>query len=130
MAKIWWEPYSTQSNPMLSELGEPPGPSRHGRSPTLEHPRVLFVRVVRFTFVFHTSQQLHACLEYYRRKILPSGRSAARAEAVASGEVLWRQHVERWYERLPLYLREESKRAKVVAALEEASRQAAAAGFE
>jgi hypothetical protein len=35
MAKIWWEPYSTQSNPMLGELGEPPGPSRHGRSSTL-----------------------------------------------------------------------------------------------
>ena len=130
MAKIWWEPYTGQANPMLHELGEPPGPARHWRAPTLEHPRVLFVRVARFTFAFHSREQLAACLDFYRRKLQPSSRSAERAEAVASGTVQWRLHVERWYERLPLHLREEPKRVQVVAALEEAMRQAAAAGFE
>src|SRR5262245_44471401 len=124
MAKIWWEPYTGQSNPMLNEAGETPGHQRYWRAKTLEHPRVLFVRVAGFTVVFHPVEQLQACLEFYRQKLHPSSRSAERADAVSSGEILWRLHVQRWYERLPLYLREEPKRQRVVAALEAAMREA------
>ena len=130
MAKIWWEPYRGQPNPIGWEVGGPPPSEGRTHAPTLESRRVLFVRVAQFTFVFHTLAQLQACLEFYQRKLQPSSRSAARAQAVASGEVAWRLEVERWYERLPLYLREESKRVQVVAALEDALDQAVAEGFE
>lgn len=53
----------------------------------------------------------------------PSGRQADAASAVAAGEVASRHEVQRWHERLPLYLREEPKRLKVVAALSEALRR-------
>ena len=91
---------------------------------------MLYVRVVQFTFVFHTIAQLRACVEFYQRKLHPSSRSTGHAQAVATGQVAWRLEVERWYERLPLYLREEPKRVQVVSALEEALRQAVATAFE
>lgn len=126
MARIWSEPYDSarHGNPMGCEVGEPEGLARHQHAPTLERHDVIFVRVAGFTFVFHSLRQLRACLDFYARRHHPSGRSAARADVVASGEVLWRLHVERWYERLPLYLREEPRRRKVVSALEAAVHRA------
>lgn len=122
MAKIWWEPFTGQSGPM-DEVGRPPGHQRYWRARTLEHPRVLFVRVAGFTFVFHTAEQLRVCLDFYQRKLHPSSRAPVEVATGADGEVQ-RVPLERWYERLPLYLREEPKRQRVIAALEEATRQA------
>lgn len=124
MTKIWSEPYDSlrHRSPM------PPTPEReaiadrHFRSKTLEPYRVILVRVCAFTFEFHTVDEIRACLAFYARKIHPSGRSAAAAEA----DVAWRHEVQHWHERLPLYLREEPKRVQVVAALEEALRLALA----
>ena len=131
MTKIWWEPYRAGiGNPMLSEVGTPPALERYFQAPTLARSRVLFVRVAGFTFTFHSPEQLRACLDFYARKLHPTSRSAERADAVRSGEVCGRFEVERWYERLPLYLREEPKRLRVVAALEAAVRRAVAEGFE
>jgi hypothetical protein len=130
MARIWTEPYDPQRHqaPMAREVpvrgGGPHPAARLSRTPTLERHRVILVRVASFTFVFHTPEELRACLAFYARKLHPSGRSAAAANAVASGNVAWRRHVQRWHERLPLYLREEPKRLKVVAALSEALRRA------
>ena len=115
MAKIWWEPHH----------GE-----RYRRAPTLEAQKTLCVRVASFTFRFETREQLRECLEFYRQKHHSSSQSSERAAAVRNGEVAWRHEVQRWYERLPLYLREEPKRLKVVAALEEALGQSAVPGFE
>ncbi len=71
-----------------------------------------FVAVCSFTFSFQSLDQLRACLRYYSRKLHPSGR--INLGVADHWEVQW------WYERLPLYLREEPKRQKVVKALSRA----------
>ena len=123
--RIWSEPYdsSRHRNPMGSELGEPEGIARHWRARTLQPHRVILVRSAGFTFEFHSARQLRACLTFYAQRHLPSRRSAHAAAMVRSGEVTWRWEVERWHERLPLYLREESRRIRVCAALTEAVRR-------
>jgi hypothetical protein len=125
MSRIWSEPYSSRRHaaPMPRAMGSGLALDRHFRNPTLVPHRVVLVQVCGFTFTFHTVEEVRACLEYYLRKILPSSRSAAAAAAVRSGEVAWRLQVERWYERLPLHLRKETKRVRVVSALQEALAQ-------
>jgi hypothetical protein len=53
-----------------------------------------------------------ACFDFYDRKIQPGSR-----QDIGAADH-W--ECERWFERLPLYLREEPKRQKVVKALAEA----------
>src|SRR6266478_8231944 len=122
MATIWFENFDPlkHSNPMSGEVGTPPGTERHYRAPTLEHHRVVLVRVEGFTFEFHPLEQILACLAFYRQKTLPSSRISS---ADLGGGDHW--EFQRWYERLPGELRRESKRVKVVQALEEASQVAA-----
>jgi hypothetical protein len=98
---------------MGSEVGgPPPGLERHWIAPTLESHQVLRVRVCSFTFEFHSFEQLQACPDFYSLKILPSSR------ADIGGASHW--EAQRWYERLPMYLREEKNRVQVVSALEKA----------
>jgi hypothetical protein len=81
---------------------------------------VIIVRVASFTFRFGTLEQLRECLKYYQKKTRPSSRIAARTFAADIGQD-WRElrgwEVERWFERLPMYLLEEPKRQKVIKAL-------------
>jgi hypothetical protein len=115
-------------------MGQEAGPAQssehYRRAPTLSSPRVLFARVAGFTFEFHSIAQSQACLAFYAARIHPSGRSEARATAVREGEVTWRWEVERWHARLPLYLREEPRRVRVVAALTAALRVTEREQFE
>jgi hypothetical protein len=80
----------------------------------------IVVRVASFTFRFGTEKQLRECIEYYERKTHPSSRIAAKTLAADLGND-WRRlrgwDVERWFERLPMYLLEEPKRQKVLKAL-------------
>ncbi|HEX9918020.1 MAG TPA: hypothetical protein VGA87_02570, partial [Pyrinomonadaceae bacterium] len=55
------------------------------------------------------------CMDYYSRKIHPSSRID-----IGSADC-W--EMQRWYERLPMYLREEPKRQKVVKALTSALKE-------
>jgi hypothetical protein len=91
-----------------------------GRSVELEPREVILVRVASFTFRFATTKQLQQCIEYYERKIHPSSRKPAKVIA-AHLSPDWRSlrgsDVERWFERLPMYLLEEPKRQKVLKAL-------------
>lgn len=81
---------------------------------------VVLVSVASFTFRFTTTKQLRECIEYYERKTHPSSRVSAKAIAADIGPD-WRElrswEVERWFERLPMYLLEEPKRQKVLKAL-------------
>jgi len=81
---------------------------------------VILVRVASFTFRFTTTKQLRDCIEYYERKTHPSSRIPAKVIAADIGPD-WRElrswEVERWFERLPMYLLEETKRQKVLKAL-------------
>lgn len=113
MARWWKEDYDpknpTHEDRMTASALPPSLPREH--SPLVPTP-VYFVSVCSFGFVFRSLDQLRACLEFYQTKILPSKRLP-----IGGGDS-W--EYQRWWERLPLYLREESKRQKVVKALTEA----------
>lgn len=83
----------------------------------------IVVEVVSFTFRFDTTERLRECIAYYGSKVHPSSRVPAKQLAADLGED-WREQrgweVERWFERLPMYLMEEPKRQKVLKALNKA----------
>lgn len=113
MARWWkedYDPHNPNHQDRMTDRGLPPSiPSAH---PGLVPAWVYFVSVCSFVFVFRTLDQLRACLEFYRSKILPSKRLNI------EGGDSW--EFQRWWERLPLRLREESKRLRVVKALSDA----------
>jgi hypothetical protein len=112
MARIYKEPH-TQWNGLAS----------------LDPKYVIVVHVASFTFQFGSIEQLRACLDYDQRKIHPSSRVAA-VELDGQLGTDWREQrgweVERWFERLPMYLLEEPKRKTVFNALENALESAEA----
>ena len=83
---------------------------------------MLKVTVAAFTFQFISVKQIKDCLSYYEQKIHPSSRLST------SGGDHW--ELERWFERLPMYLLEDAKRIKVVKALQKALSVAEAGAFE
>jgi hypothetical protein len=91
----------------------------YGKS-NLEKRNLIVVRVASFAFRFESIEQMRAWVKYYAQKTRPSSRIAAKTLAADLGED-WRQlrgwDVERWFERLPMYLLEEPKRQKVLKAL-------------
>jgi len=78
---------------------------------------VVFVSVCSFTFRFDTKEQLQEVLRYYEQKIVPSTREP---ESVWSQRGYDHGEASRWFEKLPLFLREEPKRLKVIKALRDA----------
>jgi len=84
---------------------------------------VIVAKVASFTFRFRTADQLRECINYYKQKTRPSSRIPAKKIAAELGPD-WRTlrgwEVERWFERLPMYLLEEPKRQKVIKALSKA----------
>jgi len=112
MAKIWSEVFDLSKH--RDAMWPVPGvPERDKwRSASLQTHKVFLVRVCSFTFTFQGLEQLQACFDFYDRKIQPSSR-----QDIGSADH-W--ECERWFERLPLFLREEPKRLRVVKALREA----------
>lgn len=90
---------------------------------SLDRRHFIAVRVASFTFRFETVEQLRERLKYYEQKTRPSSQIPAKTLAAHLGED-WRElrgwDVERWFERLPMYLLEEPKGQKVVKALSKA----------
>ena len=99
----------------LPDAVEPMG--RHWTAPTLVSYDVVFVSVCSFTFRFYSRQQLERVLNYYEQRIVPSSREPESVWGLRGGD---HSEAERWFERLPLFLREERKRLKVVKALRDA----------
>jgi hypothetical protein len=97
--------------------------NKSARNPTLIPARYMVARVASFSFRFSSVEQLRACLVYYQLKTRPSSRYPAKKLAAELGDD-WRTQrgweVERWFERLPMYLLEEPKRQKVLRALSKA----------
>lgn len=83
---------------------------------------MLLVTVASFTFQFFTMHQVRDCLAYFDRKTHPTSR-----QSIGSADH-W--EAQRWFERLPMYLLEESKRKKVVKALNHALKIAETANLE
>jgi hypothetical protein len=104
MAKVWKEEldWSRHTNKMDAPVNYPPNVGGL-------HRWVYFVRVCSFTFEFHSIEQIRMCLDYYSQKIHASSRMD-----IGSADS-W--EMQRWFERLPMYLLEETKRQKVVKAL-------------
>src|SRR5262245_24570052 len=80
---------------------------------------IYYVEVCRFTFAFFSLGMIREYLDFYSRKVLPSSRfhgaspfSQGAAASLGDGQTR--------FERLPLRLRQESKRVRVVKALERA----------
>jgi hypothetical protein len=111
MPRIWSEHFDwTKHHNQMPEV-ESFAPEQN-RAPTLIPRLVYFVSVCSFTFEFHSIKQIQTCLDYYSRKIQPSSRYTVGAADHAESQ--------RWFERAPLFLREERKRQQVVKALENA----------
>lgn len=111
MAQIWSEPFDRTKH-QNHMAGVASFTDDHHRAPTLLQRQVYFVRACSFTFQFHSIEQIRACLKSFDRKIQPSSRRDI------GGADHW--ECERWFERLPLFLREEAKRQRVVKALSDA----------
>jgi hypothetical protein len=82
---------------------------------TIDPQHIYIVRVCGFAFHFETLADLQRCLDYYRIKIHPSTRLPHDVLGIFGGDF---SECQRWFERLPQYLREESKRIRVIRALE------------
>jgi hypothetical protein len=120
VARIWTEPYQSGKHCTPIEYWGTVDP--HLRAPTLIAKTVLLVDVASFTFQFTSAAQLRDCLAYYERKVQPTSRRQ-------TSDHIDHWEAQRWFERLPMYLLEDAKRKKVVAALQQALKLAEAPGF-
>jgi hypothetical protein len=106
----------------MTRISKEPEKSFNGTASLLPRHTVV-VRVASFAFRFQNAEQLRECIKYYERKTRPSSRIPARRLAAGLGDD-WRKlrgwDIERWFERLPMYLLEEPKRQKVLKALSKA----------
>ena len=78
--------------------------------------KVCLVDVCGFQFIFHSLMQVELCIDYYSRSIQPTSRLPVHTENLGGDH--W--ETQRWFEKLPIFLLEKSKRVKVVAALQQA----------
>ncbi len=120
VARIWTEPY--QSGKHFTSWEYSGTVDAHGKAPTLIPKMVLLVNVASFTFQFLSFHQLQDCLAYFEQKIHPTSRIP-----FPGGMDHW--EALRWFERLPMYLLEDAKRKKVVAALQRAVKLAEPSHF-
>jgi hypothetical protein len=127
MARFWKEPYSLAAALALGirdfenapYVGVPNG-AWVGRPDFRDWPEwIYYVEVCRFTFAFFSLDMIREYRDFYSRKVLPSSRffgaspfSRGAAASVGDGQTR--------FERLPLRLRKEAKRVRVVKALERA----------
>lgn len=126
MARFWKEPYTYERAAGLNirdyedapVLGVPPGASN---DPSFRAwPRwIYFVEVCRFTFAFFSLEMMREYLDYFSHKVLPSSRFHDPPFFMGAAPAIDSRGQTR-FERLPLRLRQESKRVRVVKALERA----------
>ncbi|HZL87661.1 MAG TPA: hypothetical protein VFB96_04730 [Pirellulaceae bacterium] len=123
MARVWKEPYSLKRALELGirDFEDAPVvgvPNGQWRDPSfLAWPRWIYhVEVCRFTFSFFSLEMIKEYLDFYSQKVLPPSRfsgvspySKGAAASVGDGQTR--------FERLPLRLRKESNRKRVVQAL-------------
>ncbi len=111
MARIWKEKadgrrYGDRNSESLPE---------HARS--LVSKNLVCVNVCSFTFKFESKDEIEEYIQFYEKKTHPTSRVPEKMLAKCS---FGHWHSQRWYERLPLYLQEESKRERVLKALKRA----------
>ncbi len=111
MAHIWKE----RDNLPLSKEDR----LRSRLNPDLDLGWLYFVEVCGFTFKFRSLGEIQEYVNFYSQKILPSSRRRERdpISGLGAGDH-WERQTK--FDELPLYLREETKRLKVVHALSQA----------
>lgn len=116
MSRIKIVPYdfTTHGNPMW--YVDDAQAKQHWRAPSLSDYKVCLVTVCGFTFTFHSLVQIQACLEFYSRQHHPSSRLPVYTENLGGDHM----ETQRWFEKLPQYLLEKSRREKVVVVLRRA----------
>jgi len=116
MPQIKIEPYDQRKHPNPMSYLDDAQQLRHSRAPSLSDYQICLVTVCSFTFIFHSTEKLALCLEYYRREHQPSSRLPVYTQNLGGDH----DETQRWFERLPQYLLEKPKRLKVIKALEKA----------
>jgi len=119
MARIWKETWVSSTSKGAADWSADALATiqAHKENPTLLRHESVFVHVCSFTFRFETLPQLERVIAYYEQKIPPSSIIPTNELSAYGGD---HGEVQRWYERLPLFLREEPKRQKVIKALHDA----------
>jgi hypothetical protein len=125
MSRIWYENY-LPDNSQVKDVN-----SAIGR---VLAQKIYFVEVCSFQFQFDSLDQLKEVLEYFEQKTHPSSRLPneewVKAELrkdsknyrsnIARFIASEHDSIQRWYERLPMWLYEEPKRKKIVKVLKQA----------
>jgi hypothetical protein len=112
MARITMEDFDSTRHGNLMWYIDDAQRKRFARAPAVVLYKVCLVDVCGFRFVFHSLAQLRLCREYYSQEHQPSSRLAVYDKNLGGDH--W--EFQRWFEKLPQYLLEKPKRAKVVAA--------------
>lgn len=111
MARWWSEPLDAERHRDFMSTYHAGGvPIEPPRDRLIER-RVFFVEAAGFTFQFASLEQIRAALGYFEQRV----HSGSRRPGVEL-EHYW----QRWFERLPQWLSEEPRRARVVSALSRA----------
>jgi hypothetical protein len=110
MPRYWKEPYTGQ------RYGDYPKETLPAPARGLVLQELICVRVCSFTFKFYRNDEIREYIAFYEQKTHPS----ATIPIPEGADSFYRWHHQRWYQRLPLYLQEESKRIRVLKALRKA----------
>lgn len=113
MAKITIADYVEHKYPNHMRWVDNEQEERYQRSGGLAPYKVCSVEVCGFEFIFHSVMQIELCLDYYSRQPQPTSRLPVHTQNLGGDH--W--ETQRWFEKLPMFLLEKSKRPKVIAAL-------------
>jgi len=116
MAKITITDYVENEYPNHMRWIDNEQQERYARSGGLAPYKVCLVDVCGFRFIFHSVMQIELCLDYYSRQPQPTSRLPVHTQNLGGDH--W--ETQRWFEKLPMFLLEKSKRPRVLAALERA----------
>jgi hypothetical protein len=115
MARLWHEPYTEEKARQLG-IHDYEGALVLG---ALGARWIYYVEVCKFTFAFFSVKMIQEYLDYYPHKLLPSSRGYHPPFSLGAPPAVNSDGQTR-FERLPLRLRKEPKRQKVVKALQRA----------
>jgi hypothetical protein len=110
MARIWKEKNNGR------RFGDRPWTHQPPYAATLDPREDICVSVCSFTFHFESKDEIEEYIAFFTQKTHPTSRRPM-PEGMDRFD---RWHAQRWFEKLPMYLQEESKREKVLKALKKA----------
>ena len=116
MSRIKIVPFDPKAHRNPMQYVDDAQAKQHWRAPSLSGYKVCLVTVCGFTFTFHSVAQIQLCLDYYSREHHPSSRLPVYSENLGGDH----NETQRWFEKLPQFLLEKSKRSRVVQTLQRA----------